>query len=103
MNTQPSTPYQRHSATSRTAAARAEPMAGTGRARVLDQIRSWGRIGMTDEEVQQHIPMGANTERPRRVDLVRGGYVVDSGRTRPTASGTQSVVWVAIEFTEVRG
>lgn len=102
MNLQPATPYQRHSATSRAAAERIEPTAGTSRARVLDQIRSWGRIGMTDEQIQANTGMNANTVRPRRVELVRSGLVVDSGRTLNTLSGSPAVLWIAAEFKEAR-
>jgi hypothetical protein len=49
--------------------------------------------GATDEEIQLALGMHANTQRPRRVELVERGIVVDSGRTRPTRSGRRAVVW----------
>lgn len=88
-------PYQPHSPTSRAAAVMAEPMAGTAKARVLEVIRRAFHAGMTDEEIQA-CGIVANTQRPRRVELVRAGLVRDSGRTRKTASGAESVVWVAV-------
>lgn len=87
-------PYQRHSATSRAAAAAIEPKAGTKRAKVLEYIRSCSAQGATDEEMQQCIPMGSNTQRPRRVELVKAKLIKDSGRTRRTAGGDEAVVWV---------
>lgn len=37
--------------------------------------------------------MGGSTERPRRVELVEGGHVVDSGLRRLTRSRRFAVVW----------
>lgn len=91
-------PYQRHSATSRAAAIGIEPKAGTKRALVLEYIRSCSAQGATDEEMQQCIPMGPNTQRPRRVELVAAKVIKDSGRTRKTVGGDDAVVWVAAEF-----
>jgi hypothetical protein len=89
-------PYQRHSATSRAAAARVAPKAGTKRAQVLEYIKSCSAQGATDEEMQQCIPMSANTQRPRRVELLADKFIKDSGRTRKTVGGDDAVVWVAV-------
>ena len=86
-------PYQRHSATSRAAAERIEPKIGTKRAIVLAFLRNGPA---TDEEMQRGIPMGANTQRPRRIELVAARLIRDSGRTRATSGGDQAVVWEAI-------
>jgi hypothetical protein len=67
---------------------------GASRDQVLQYITQCGTFGATDEEVQVQIPMPANTQRPRRIELVRRGLVVDSGRTRRTASGVAAVVWI---------
>ena len=91
-------PAQRHSATSRAAAASIEPTAGTKRAIVLAFLRGCGAAGATDDQMQAGIPMSANTQRPRRVELVRAHLVVDSGKTRLTPGGDDAVVWVAREF-----
>jgi hypothetical protein len=37
--------------------------------------------------------MNPSTQRPRRVELVEGGWVEDSGERRPTRSGMDAVVW----------
>lgn len=89
---------QAHSPTSLAAAEHAEPKSATLRRVVLDYIRSQGRDGATDEQVQNALAMNPSTQRPRRVELVEGGFVVDSGGTRKTASGRNAVVWVAAEF-----
>lgn len=88
-------PYQRHSATSRAAAAEAHPAADTQRGRILSYLRGAGGVGATDEQIQEHLNLNPSTERPRRIELVQQGYVVDSGRTARTRSGRRAVVWVA--------
>ncbi len=72
------------------------PAAHTLRAAVYDAIRAAGAEGMTDEELQDSIPMAASTERPRRGELVARNLVRDSGNTRPTRSGRQATIWVAV-------
>lgn len=67
---------------------------GTDRAKVLQYITEAGNFGATDEEAQVQIPMGANTQRPRRIELVRMGAIKDSGRTRRTIAGHPAVVWI---------
>jgi hypothetical protein len=84
-----------HSApeTSINAAFLSMPRSGSYRWRVLDAItRSDG--GLTDEELQDQLDLPPNTQRPRRVELVQGGWVEDSGRRRITITGTPAVVWV---------
>lgn len=91
-------PFQRHSPTSRAAAAGIEPVAGTRRAAVLSFLRAMGPRGATDEEMQAQIPMVPNTQRPRRIELVQAQLVVNSGRVRATRGGDDAVVWVAAEY-----
>lgn len=88
---------QRHSPTSVQAAEQMEPCAATLRAKVLEYIRNSGEVGQTDEGCQVGLDMPGNTQRARRVELCEMGLVKDSGRTRPTKSGRQAVVWVATE------
>ena len=88
-------PYQRHSRTSRSAAESIEPKTGTKRAIVLAFLRGRGKDGATDDEMQRLIPMGPNTQRPRRVELVAASLIFDSGRERDTTGGDPAVVWVA--------
>ena len=89
-------PYQPHSATSKAAAAGIEPKAGTLRALVLNWLRARGSYGATDEEIAYQYDLNPSTARPRRVELVQAGLVRDSGQTRPTRSGRQATVWVAV-------
>jgi len=93
------TRYQRHSATSREAADLVR-RAPTLRQQVLRAIVASGRRGMTDEELQEELHINPSTQRPRRIELVDAGLVVDSGQTRPTRSGRQAVVWFAVALGE---
>ena len=81
-------PYQRHSDTSKAAAERIEPKAGSLRAKVLAYLRVEGPS--TDKEIQAGLNMQGSTQRPRRIELVESGHVVDSGERRD-----RSTVWVA--------
>lgn len=91
------TPYQAHSDTSRRAAERIAPLAHTMRGQVLAYLQACGPDGATDEEMQIRMPMPANTQRPRRIELVAEGFVKTSGKTRPTRSGDHALVWVAAD------
>ena len=86
-------PYQKHSPTSRAAAASIDNAASL-RARVYRLIEERESWGATDIEIQNELNMDGNTERPRRRELQRAGKIKDSGRTRKTPSGRSAVVWV---------
>lgn len=90
-----STPYVRHSDTSKSAAEAIEPKVGTLRRKVLDRIRLTGSYGVTDEQGWHALNMDQNTYRPRRIELWRAGLVKDSGKRRRTTKGRTAVVWVA--------
>lgn len=77
--------FQRHSETSRRGALTNYPKSGTQRARVLLAIASGPH---TDNELCDVLGLSGSSVRPRRVELVSGGLVEDSGVRR---SG--SVVW----------
>lgn len=83
--------------TSREAALAILPKTGGQRRRVLEAVASVARdprtAGLTDPEIQSMTGLGQNSERPRRVELVRGGWLEDSGRTRDHA-GSAHVIWV---------
>lgn len=84
--------YVRYSKTSRAAALSVEPHVDSWRGRVLAEYRA-ALDGLTDEEVQRRLNLNPSTERPRRIELVEGGWLRDSGRTRLTASDRKAVVW----------
>jgi hypothetical protein len=76
--------------TSKAAAYAVAPRTGTQRRRVLDAI---AHRASTDEEIQAALRMSGNTERPRRVELVEGGWIRDSGARRKSSTGSASIVW----------
>ncbi len=82
-----------HPETSHEAAAGMRVRSGTARRHVVTALHSIGERGRTDEELQWLLGMSPSTERPRRLELVQAGYVVDTGARRPTASGARSIVW----------
>lgn len=69
------------------------PREGTQRWRVLLLLQAAHPDGLTDEEMQTQLGMNANTQRPRRVELVRDGWLEDSGYRRPTRGGDPAIVW----------
>ena len=88
---------QGQASTSRAAAVAAIPLTGKSRIAVWQVIRDSGGHGATDEEIQAKLRMNPSTQRPRRVELVEQGRIVDSGRRRRTASRRDAVVWVVQE------
>lgn len=70
--------------------------AGTRRRAVFEFLVERGARGGTDEEIIDHFggPTKANGIRPRRVELVNAGAIMESGH-RITRSGRQALVWVA--------
>jgi hypothetical protein len=89
-------PSQKHSETSRAAAERIKSRIGPLHAEVVEFLKSHAG-GATDEEMQRDIPMPANTQRPRRVELTEMGRIVDSNRRKLTRSKRHAVVWVLLE------
>jgi hypothetical protein len=83
--------YQAHSETSREAAERAEPQAGTQRRKILDYMKLVRCA--TDEMQQEALHMNPSTQRPRRGELVDSGHLRDSGRKALTRSGRRAVLW----------
>ena len=81
-----------HPDTSKLAALAVMPRTGTQRRAVLDVFHARGDLGATDFEVQEALRMNGNTQRPRRVELVAGGWLVDSGERR-SVRGHSMIVW----------
>lgn len=78
-----------HPDTSIAAAISVMPRTGTQRRKVLDHIDRCGYEGATDAELQAALDLSGNSERPRRIELVDAGLIVDSGRRR-----AGHIVWV---------
>jgi hypothetical protein len=80
-------------------AARAvEPRTGTQRHKVLSFLRLRCERGATDQQISDELALGLNSVRPRRLELVEAGLVIDSGRRRETSTGCLAQVWVALEY-----
>lgn len=100
-----STPPAHHNAptgTSEVAAARIAGGAAALRSRILTYIVARGSEGATDDEGETALGIKCQTYTPRRGELVRDRLVIDSGQRRPTGSGRQAAVWIAVAST-VRG
>ncbi len=90
---EPSTTTGRnHPDTSVAAAYKALGRSGTCRRRIMYALNM---SAMTDEEMQFHLRMSPNTQRPRRLELVRMGMVVATELRRRGMSGASSIVWQA--------
>jgi transcription initiation factor IIE alpha subunit len=84
-------PAQRHSPTSVAAAEAITPgVANACQRRVLAYLEEHGPA--TDEEIAAGLGMNPSTARPRRIELVRRGLVVECG-TKRTASGRMASAW----------
>lgn len=73
------------------------PKAGSQRETVLRtlyraRIDGEGREGLTDVQIAERTHLPENTVRPRRGELVEGGFVVDSGE-RHEHHGRRFTVW----------
>ena len=88
-------PAQQHSSTSIAAAdSLDEETLNRLQRRVLAVIAA-ASAGLTDEEIQLHTGMNPSTQRPRRIELERRGFITQAG-TRKTSSGRSAVVWKAV-------
>jgi len=77
---------------SREAAASQTPAKlATDRQRILDALERLGPL--TDEQIGKATGIGANTVRPRRVELVRDGLVVAADQDGVTQSGNRATRW----------
>ena len=70
------------------------PRAGTLRERALVAIHGAGEDGLTDHELARKTGVYLYSIAPRRSELVKLGWVEDSGERRLTPGGVHAVVWV---------
>lgn len=82
--------------TSWQAARRAATKAESNRAYALRVLRNHGEDGCTDFELSAITGVQATSIGVRRKELCRAGLVVDSGRRRPSPSGSLAIVWKAV-------
>jgi len=86
--------------TSILAANDAYPKSGTNRRKVYEYILAQGLRGATDQEMEKALKIDGNTIRPSRGSLVKDGWLIDSGTTRPNDKGHACIVWRAVEQLE---
>lgn len=82
--------------TSRAAAEGIRIKSGTQRAKILTGLYQFG--DQTDRELQERLAIDQNSERPRRIELVDGGYVApalfaDGTARMRTHRGTEWQIW----------
>ena len=87
-------PAQQHSRTSMAAADSLDEDALNRLQRQVLAVIAAASDGLTDEEIQLHTGMNPSTQRPRRIELQKRGFIEQAG-TRRTASGRQAAVWRA--------
>lgn len=90
--TEQTLPFVAGSATSK-AAALDHSTANAQRQEVLDWFARQGPDGATDDACQRALGLSGSSQRPRRVELVKLGLLIDSGKTRRTPSGRAATVW----------
>ena len=84
-------PAQQHSPTSVAAAADQTPLKiNRSHTLILDKLRELGP--MTDQEIGDATGLDMNNVRPRRVELMRDGQVVQVGEGR-TRAGKRAAKW----------
>lgn len=83
--------------TQRQAAILAYYKTGSDRLRVLDAIARSRDDGLTDFEIEQEFAMKHQTASARRNDLMKDGWIEDSGKRRETDTGSKAAVWILSE------
>lgn len=87
--------------TEREAALRVMPKTGTQRMAVLDAIATAGDYGLTDPEIAEATGFYLYSAAPRRNELLRGGWVEDSGIRRGTGRGGSAIAWRITERAQI--
>lgn len=81
--------------TSRKAALDNYPRSGTQRAKVLAKVVSSGLRGLTRDDLSAITDMPPNVATPRVKELVEGGWLEETDRTRTTRAGSEATVLIA--------
>jgi hypothetical protein len=79
--------------TEKAAAWKVEPRTGTQRARVMLALWRVYPDGLLHEEIGEIDGISDKAHRTRTGDLVKGGWVEDSGLKRLTDTNSESIVW----------
>ena len=87
-------PYNNETFTSRAAAESERRCVKSQAARVWGFIDSQGERGATDKEIQADLKMDGNSQRPRRVWLMRNGFVKHEGAPCKHVVCERSIDWL---------
>jgi len=93
--------YHNGTLTSRAAAETVRPCVNSQAARVWGFIESQGERGATDKEIQAGLQLDGNSQRPRRVWLMRNGFVKPKGAPCERGVRERSIVWVVAKRLEL--
>lgn len=64
---------------------------------IYDFLLKRGTEGATDEQIQNLLKIAPDSERPARIQLIKDGWVVDSGLKRSVPNSNRKArIWVAI-------
>jgi DNA-binding MarR family transcriptional regulator len=86
-------PFAHESKTSRDAALDAYPRQDSQRWRILMAVAAkLDGGGYTREELERITNLSGNTIRPRVQELIQGGFIEETDRTRPTRNGSEATV-----------
>jgi hypothetical protein len=61
--------------------------------RVVQFLRQCGERGAIDDEIAEATQLDKNTCASARLEMYRTGFILNSGRTRPTRLGVAATVW----------
>lgn len=92
----PDGPAEGKTKTSRDAAEKIKPRAGSLREKIYNHLRGRGARGCTLEEIETQLLMAGNTVRPRMKELEARERVRKTDRTRRTRSGRDAIVWEVV-------
>ena len=76
------------------------PKSGTQRYRILAAVVAADGAGLTDAQIQAKTGISESSERPRRGELVEGGWLEDTGVTREYGGHGEAIVWALTEKAE---
>lgn len=81
--------------TSRKAALQNYPRSGTQRNTILRLAAEMRDYGITRDRVVERLGMKESSVHPRVLELLEGGWLEETDRTRPTRTGADAIVMVA--------
>jgi hypothetical protein len=83
--------------TSRAAALQTYPNTGNDKHRILDFVRWQGGTGATRDQIEMVLGLSGSTVRPRVIELIEGGWLEETERTRKTRLGGQAFVLICTD------